>query len=80
MGKTRVVKVRLPEELYIELIRRYGVRGISRGITQIILERLGPNGSAEPSPPAAPPAPRNQRKKVVCPRCGYEWETRSTIV
>jgi hypothetical protein len=40
----RVVKVRLPEGLYLELVRRYGVRGLSRGVAELVRRALEDQG------------------------------------
>jgi hypothetical protein len=37
----RVVKIRVPDELYLELVRRFGARGISEGVVRILLKELG---------------------------------------
>jgi hypothetical protein len=42
VGKSRrVVRIQVPEELYLELVKRFGVRGISEGVVRILLKDLG---------------------------------------
>jgi hypothetical protein len=63
----RVVKVRLPEDLYLELVRRYGVRGLSRGVAELVRRALEGQGlkssenlSTEALGPESPKGLENQ--------------------
>lgn len=38
---SRRLNVKISEELYVELVRRYGVRGLSKGIEELLRRALG---------------------------------------
>jgi hypothetical protein len=54
----RRVSVRLSEDVYVELVRRFGVRHLSRGVEMLLREALSkPAERPQPSPPPPPEPP-----------------------
>jgi hypothetical protein len=78
--KTKTVKIRMPADLYLELVRRYGVRGLSEGVVELLREALGSEPESleaaservevvkPPPEPPLPPAPKRTRWGF-CPDC-----------
>jgi hypothetical protein len=52
----RRVTLRLSEDMYVELVRRFGVKGLSRGVEMLLSEALSRPAPQPQQPPPQPPA------------------------
>ena len=80
MTGKRVVKITMPEDLYLELVRRYGVRRLSQAVVQMLSAALGLGEAGARATGSGSEAPSTAPRRVKCPKCGHEWETRSRLV
>ena len=59
------MNVKVSEELYVELVRRYGVRGLSKGIEELLRRALGMGGAPGSSSVQASKTPERQTPKTL---------------